>query len=563
MAIHNMAYQGAYEPEALSSLSIPSHLVHFLADEDDGSMQPGPSTQQPELHQHSDAAHGADADHPKDGWQPSTEAPTWSRPAVEAGPAGSVTLGLGSPPGLNSSHHGAAPAAAEAEVAAAALARARPDGRPNFTAGTNSNNVAEADSRRVSDATDHATVDTAPAPNSARGNGGRAEDVRSGCGRTSVRSPAAAAVTAGQMEQYEAALLRGYPAVVALGALEVLTWHALLGELRVADDGAEGRDEGGSGDTPPAHADGVAAVGTAHGRGAHAEAGVGGGVRGDAESAQHGALWGESVPLQDAETAHLDSGAAGRVGNAVAATGRVGVREDGHGGGEARGVEVEPQRRGGGEARFWRGRCGDGRPDSDDLGTTAGHGLRKSQRNVPPLQATNGASGAGAPQPSKQKLQDVQAQAVDAEAAEEAHHRTASSTARPAESVDAGTAAAAEARGGGGRGAADGAAPRRADEGRTYLGLWPLWVWDRLCTAAEGRRRGTGGLRRAMNWLRAGLRTAAALVTVSPAYAREVCALTLLATFRRQVLLHVKRFVGTGRCAAPLRLIIGIPSGEW
>lgn len=67
--------------------------------------------------------------------------------------------------------------------------------------------------------------------------------------------------------------------------------------------------------------------------------------------------------------------------------------------------------------------------------------------------------------------------------------------------------------------------------GSSYLQSKPLEVWEALCPrdgppAAPkdgGKKSKPGPIRKVVNWLLGGLRSAAALVTVSPAYAREAC----------------------------------------
>lgn len=499
LAIHNMAYQGTFGPEALLSMSVPNRFVHFLEDEaDDGvmvddagaaardAMQP-PVPPSSGVKRH--GQHGVDGDAGAGGAVGGGL--TDGRDAAEGGPLHT------SPPAARqrtSCSDGAAPAGSGRHDSGATPVQSSP--LPCSAAGRDSNNVAAARPQPPATHGHAAGSDAAaadPVSHSTHSEKRGANSNDGWAGRLRRPAPTAAVVPAASVPEYHAALLGGYPTSVALGALEVLTWHALLGELRVAEDGGVAVE--------------AARLATAASRSA-ADGGVagdraGGVVRNVNGSAQHGRLWAEGVPLEDVPVQHPDAlgGSARGLGSwgggwgdgRVALGGANGTRPQ-----KKLPLDVDGQR---------AGSAGDG-------GSVMGDPGRRWGRSGVHMHAAGDSATPHAAE--SESTRDAEATQL----ASDVHFMGYVALPRErrqtgGEAVHASDDAAA---------ALDVGAPAGSGLGRgqTYLGLWPLWVWDRLCIAAERRPR-VGGLRRAMNWLRAGLRTAAALVTVSPAYAQEVC----------------------------------------
>eukprot|EP00892_Ulva_mutabilis_P005464 jgi/Ulvmu1/328/UM001_0332.1 len=496
MALHNMAYQGAFGPEVLSSLSLPQELFHFLEDE----------AERPE---------GSD-DEAHDELRPGAQAGT-----VHDGHAGG-RVGVGEHDGDDKAPQqpGHVWSAAAATAAAGGV---RDTGHAADDAAHNSH---QSPRRVAQNGSVHAPIPVEQPNNGGRhaaGGGGWMIGAAERSMRSMTRLGTELVVPAAQLREYESALRRGYPSGVPIGALEVLTWCALLGELRAATAEYEEADASTGVDRSGVRSAGVGSLAEDAAAGAQevtldcaalGDSGPGGAAEYVEGQQEHGGLWWASVPLRPAPVRPGSAASSSATGSSSAAGHPGGVHKVGlHAGRAAAHSTGESRRQGefggrqvqnGQQRQFsWAGAAArEARHSSDSAATAPGH------------------DGAGAVDCSQGDTNQGAGQPPDA-------HSAASRVGvwRHEGSVgadEAATLGGAVLQQDGALAAGDSTAAARGG-GRSYLGLWPLWVWDRLCIAAgQGRPRRAGGLRRAVNWLRAGLRTAAALVTVSPGYAAEI-----------------------------------------
>ena len=491
MALHNMAYQGAFGAQALASLSISPGLFHFLEDRaadgwddsDSRALEPEQSGMQVEAH----------AGHSEDG--------VGDAKACES--TGKRTV--------------AQQAARPWQAAVTSMDGVRP------TSGARSSPLAVHQSRR------HASTAVEHSNNAAAHHGQLARD-----DPAEGRAPAQSAqrlwenrpsprvtVSASLTRQNDGAPRKGFPAAVPLQALEVMIWQALLGELCDAIE----HDSGGALAWADGAVGGMRAEKQAHGKSEGADDKMAGGGGQHSEGLQdHGELWRHGTPLE-ARQRDPDRGPSGHAEGGGVAVGTV------RPGGSSRrrdGVQTQevaerarpeglPQRSGaGGDAgtvpHVTEPTAGEG-AGGQGVGMGAGDQCDSGGHSAQSLQHHTAASRPGRAQRNG-KASGVAADVEAVELSSSLPDSEVDGTCLPGRSGSGASAAAQHER----------AAIASSVGSRSYLGLWPLWIWDRLCISAEqSPPERAGGFRGAINWLRAGLRTAAALVTVSPAYAREVC----------------------------------------